>query len=217
MSTIMESYKQAELALAAYSNLMPGMTMDAYITALRDGGQGMTPTQAAAFATAYMVVDQYTDPASGFSATVFERGGQRYLAIRGTQPSDVLDLIADADLALSGAAAKQTVALYNYIQRLEGVKGQPVAQLEWNGQDYTLNQTGAVGLLDTPLSGSLEITGHSLGGHLAMAFGRLFPPFSAGHIANLHFKRAGIYRCRSGQFFCTRRCGIGAIQLDVCR
>lgn len=31
MSTIMEFYKQAELSLAAYSNLTPGMTMDAYI------------------------------------------------------------------------------------------------------------------------------------------------------------------------------------------
>lgn len=172
MNTINTYFIQAELSLAAYGTFTVGAIP---LTKLTGNDVGMSATQAAAFATAFTVVDQYTDPASGFSATVFERGGQRYLAIRGTQPSDVLDLIADADLALSGAAAKQTVALYNYIQRLDGVKGQSVAQLEWNGQDYTLNPAGAVGLLDTPLSGSLEITGHSLGGHLAMAFGRLFP------------------------------------------
>lgn len=144
MSTIFDYFTQAELSLAAYANLSAGVPSQDELKKA-----GMSTTQAANFAATYTVVDQYTDPASGFSATVFERGGQRYLAIRGTQPSDVLDLIADADLALSGAAAKQTVALYNYIQRLEGVKGQSVAQLEWNGQDYTLNSAGAAGLLDT--------------------------------------------------------------------
>ncbi|HUW25975.1 MAG TPA: putative Ig domain-containing protein [Gallionella sp.] len=172
MNSITEYFNQSELALAAYANLIPGVDP---VPALQDASVGMSATQAATFAATYTVIDQYTDPASGFSATVFERSGQRYMAIRGTQPGDVLDLIADADLALSGAAAKQTISLFNYVQRLSGVKGQPVAQLEWNGQDYVLNQTGAVGLLDTPLSGALPVTGHSLGGHLAMALGRLFP------------------------------------------
>ena len=168
-------FQQSALALAAYAkDLHFGITGQPYADALKEAG--MTQTQAEHFAAEWSVVDQYTDSGSGFSATVFEKDSQRYLAIRGTEPSDVLDLIADIDLAVGGAAAKQIVALYNYVQRLTGVKGQAVPQLEWNGQNYALNNaSGAVGLLDTSLSGALTVAGHSLGGHLAIAFGRLFP------------------------------------------
>ena len=72
----------------------------------------MSASQAAVFATTYTVVDQYTDPASGFSATVFEDAqGKRTLVIRGTQEG--MDWIADFDLAISGAASRQIVALYS--------------------------------------------------------------------------------------------------------
>ncbi|MHB9119731.1 MAG: hypothetical protein ACYC2R_15890, partial [Burkholderiales bacterium] len=173
MNIIQDYFDQAQLSLTAYGNLAPGKPNPLELT---KDTVGMSPTQAADFATKWSVIDQYSDPASGFSATVFERNGQRYLVTRGTQPSDVLDLIADFDLAaVNGVAAKQTIALFNYVQRLKGTKGQPVAQLQWNGQNYDLNPTGAVGLLDTPLAGPITVAGHSLGGHLAMAFGRLFP------------------------------------------
>ena len=177
MSTnIQQLSSGADLALAAYAVLKPSMSFDEYVLALKQEDKGMTQIQAEHFAAEWSVVDQYTDSGSGFSATVFEKDSQRYLAIRGTEPSDVLDLIADIDLAVGGAAAKQIVALYNYVQRLTGVNGQAVPQLEWNGQNYVLNNaSGAVGLLDTPLSGALTVAGHSLGGHLAIAFGRLFP------------------------------------------
>jgi len=174
MNSIIEYFEQSELSLAAYATLIPGIDP---FDALTDNTVGMSAAQADHFARKWTVIDQYTDTSTGFSATVFERDGQRYLAIRGTQPTDVLDLIADIDLAsVNGVAAIQTIALYNYVQRLSGVKDQPVGQLEWNGSDYDLNYTtGAVGLLDTPLFGPLTVAGHSLGGHLAMAFGRLFP------------------------------------------
>ena len=82
-------YEQSVLALAAYSNLSAGISEDKYTDALEDGGDGMSAAQAAAFADRYTVVDQYTDPASGFSATVFEDAqGKRTLAIRGTQVSE---------------------------------------------------------------------------------------------------------------------------------
>ena len=176
MSSINTCFIQAELSLAAYGTFSIGSIDPNQLT---NPDVGMSPAQAAVFAATYTVVDQYTDPSSGFSATVFEHAGQRYLAIRGTEKGSLLDYVADADLALSGAATKQIVSLFNYVHRLNGTKVQPVAQLEGNGQDYILNQTGAVGLLDAPLSGSLSITGHSLGGHLAMAFGRLFPQMAS--------------------------------------
>lgn len=138
-------YEQSVLALAAYSNLSAGISEDKYTDALEDGGDGMSAAQAAAFADRYTVVDQYTDPASGFSATVFEDAlGKRTLAIRGTQVSEGMDLIADIDLMLSGAASRQIVALYNYVQRLQGTINQDVAQLEWDelNSTWALNPAG---------------------------------------------------------------------------
>ncbi len=171
MSQILEYFQQAELSLAAYASLNVGEPNQ---DKLKEAG--MSAAQAAEFSSKWSVVDQFTDPDNGFSATLFERDGKRYLAVRGTERTDVQDILADYDLATStGVAAKQSIALFNYVQRLKGVMGQPVGQLEWNGLHYTLNPTGAVGLLDIPLTEQITVTGHSLGGHLAMVFGRLFP------------------------------------------
>ena len=46
MSLITDSYKQAELALAAYSTLSFGMTNNDFIKALTDEGNGMSLAQA---------------------------------------------------------------------------------------------------------------------------------------------------------------------------
>ena len=50
MSAISEYYLQAELSLAAYSNLFTGITGQQYKNALIDGGDGMSDAQATAFA-----------------------------------------------------------------------------------------------------------------------------------------------------------------------
>lgn len=70
MSIVTEFFKQGELALAAYSRLATGISGKPYTDALED--VGMTPTQAASFASKWIVVDQYTDPVTGVSATVFQ-------------------------------------------------------------------------------------------------------------------------------------------------
>ncbi|MCB0065833.1 MAG: hypothetical protein KDD77_01710, partial [Caldilineaceae bacterium] len=86
MSMIADYFKQAELALAAYANLFSGIAGDEFRIALEDGGKGMSPTQAAFFASHWRVIDQSPASPTGFSATVFEEisSGKRYLAIRGT-------------------------------------------------------------------------------------------------------------------------------------
>lgn len=109
MSTIIKSFKQAELALAAYSNLAPGISGNPYTDTLEDD-VGMSSLQAAAFASKWTVLDQYTpteqvpvyanfgvivdyvEQYTGLSVTVFEEvaTGKRYLAIRGTEPSTQL-------------------------------------------------------------------------------------------------------------------------------
>ena len=71
MNTATSYFEQAQLAFAAYFTLAPGMTREDYELALRDGGDGMSPTQATTFASSWNVVDQYPDPVTGLSATVF--------------------------------------------------------------------------------------------------------------------------------------------------
>jgi len=116
MSTIADYFKQAELAFAAYANLFSGISGDDFKIALEDGGKGMSPAQAQRFSENWLVVDQYTDPASGFSATVFQRGTQKYLAIRGT--NSLIDFFVDWGVFAGTGAVDQYQDLEAYYQRL---------------------------------------------------------------------------------------------------
>ena len=71
MTTTNNYLNQAELALASYSTLTPGIPR---VDALIDQGRGMSTTQAQKFAdsvTGYTVVTQYNDASNGLSATIF--------------------------------------------------------------------------------------------------------------------------------------------------
>ena len=102
MTNISSYFEQAELALAAYSGLTKDMKGVPYTTALKDDDKGMTEAQAARFASTWRVVDQYNDPLTGLSATVFEKTviidnvevKQYSLAIRGTD--GVMDLLSNS-------------------------------------------------------------------------------------------------------------------------
>lgn len=141
MSLINESYIQAELALASYSNLTPGLSGKDYTDALIDGGKGMSTAQASDFASKYSVVQQFNS-ITGTSATVFQDNvtGQRYLAIRGTEGAT--DYLADA-VILSGIPSTLN---FQYLE----LKAQMQA---W--------------LADGTLTTGFTVTGHSLGGYLA--------------------------------------------------
>lgn len=186
---IMTYFEQAELALASYATLLPGISGTAYRNALTDDSVGMSPAQAERFAEKWRVIDQSPAAASGFSATVFEEVStrKRYLAIRGTEGFFSIDILADAQLLFGGAARSQIVSLYNYVQRLITPAGQPAIQVEDAAPDIDpitghvndpggIRETSSVAGLGY-LSGvsSVTATGHSLGGHLAAAASRLFP------------------------------------------
>ena len=87
MTTITNYFEQAQLSMAAYAlNLQPGMSGAAdtnYTNRLETAG--MSASQAKEFAKNYSVIDQSTDPVSGFSGTVFSKGGVKYIAIRGAE------------------------------------------------------------------------------------------------------------------------------------
>ncbi|MEO8145361.1 MAG: hypothetical protein ABI654_14215, partial [Betaproteobacteria bacterium] len=147
---------------------------------------------------------QADDP-SGFSASVFfDRSTNRYvLGIRGT--FGAIDLAEDVNrIGVQGYAGAQAVSLYRFYRRLTTPAGQPVnystAEIEMlsrmrlgvplrlNGislissnlrselsQDVGATPQPGMGQSVIPAGEPLIVTGHSLGGHLALLFGRLFP------------------------------------------
>lgn len=186
MAIITNYFEQAQLSLAAYASLEPGVAntaqkISAYIAALKKAG--MPDAQATEFAKAYTVVDQFTDPFTGFSATVFAEDGINYFAVRGTEGlfsfSGAVDWLTNvADVGWDGIAIRQGISLFNYLQRLYGAPGQPVVQYTYDSVTRTIGISTATVSASGYLSGSsspLSVAGHSLGGHLAMMLGRLAP------------------------------------------
>mgnify|MGYP000050045943 CR=1 FL=1 len=72
MSTINEYAIQSELAQAAYGTFSKGLIP---VGGLIGDDAGMSNFQADEFTKNWQVADQYTDPATGLSATVFEAMG----------------------------------------------------------------------------------------------------------------------------------------------
>ncbi len=157
-------FKQAEFALAAYSNLSPGMAFDNYVEALRDTGKGMSFSQATVFANTYRVVTQHTD-ATGLSATVFaDANNNTYLAVRGTEASDIRDFATGVfDIMLFGSTRLHP--------QYDSLKAKVT---EWLG-----NGT---------LSPTFTVTGHSMGGFLAV--GLVDDPAFANHVSHAYLYKA---------------------------
>lgn len=182
MATIAAYFEQAQLSMAAYAlDLQRGMSdsfqRQAYVAALIN--KGMSDTQAAEFVKTYTVVDQFTDPSTGFSATVFDKSDVKYIAIRGTEGftfAGAQDWLTNVlDVSAEGIAVRQGLALFNYLQRLYGALNSEVVQYFYDPTTRTIGTT--TGTANGLLSGQapLSVTGHSLGGHLAMMMSRLAP------------------------------------------
>ena len=206
MSQVVTLLNNAELAFAAYANLQQGSTsLAANLEALQQGGGGLSSRQAIDFASRFPnVLVQFNDTATSFSATVFSDTSNRVaLAIRGTQ--EVGDFVpTDSNIALNGAGYDQIVALANWWRRVASPAGQTVQQFRIQG--YVPNAPippgglllysglGIVYFLETDQSvvatgqltnalasdpdNRVDVTGHSLGGHLSLAFNTLFPSAS---------------------------------------
>jgi pimeloyl-ACP methyl ester carboxylesterase len=141
---IIESYRQnARLSLAAYAVLDPTLNSRPidYLDALKQAG--MAEEDARRCAAEYMIIDQSPANIYGFSATLFEREGQKYLAIRGT--NDVIDVFIDFGVFIGTGAVDQYQALETYY-----------AGLITRGKLSTADE--------------LIVTGHSLGGFLTQGF-----------------------------------------------
>jgi len=150
MNIIGNYFEQAQLALAAYAELFSGMTDEAYSDALEDAG--MSTVQAQAFASEWLVVDTLNDLISGTNATVFRNieTGENFLAIRGTEPTDIGDIVADYFI----------------------ISGVPT---ELNPQYTALKDQVQIWLDSNVLDSSFTVAGHSLGGYLAAGLVADFP------------------------------------------
>lgn len=135
---------------------------------------------------------------SGFAATLFTRGNEKVLAMRGSDDAFADLLRADvAQIGVLGIAVSQTVAMVNLLERLRGAAGAPVAQLSVHaslsapaGHEsvripgvidtyLVFERSTATGLgLITP-GERVIFTGHSLGGELAAVAALLYPELAA--------------------------------------
>ena len=177
-----------------------GVNLDA-LKAVSD--VGVSPTQVEEFASRYpTIVTQFNDSAdeggmgTGFSATVFKaQSGQLTLAIRGTDrlTGSGSDLSTDADIFLAGAGYDQIVAMVNWWSRATAPAGELVRQFRLvevplhavsadaivlradDDSAYVLDVAAAAPATGEVGAGvTVDVTGHSLGGHLAMAFSTIF-------------------------------------------
>ncbi|MCF7982641.1 MAG: hypothetical protein K9K86_11715 [Pseudomonadales bacterium] len=126
------------------------------------------------------------------------------IAFRGTElESDTVNDVLIADIygiVKNGSAEEQIVSAYNYYQQLITPAGQSILQLSlhvdtqlppntlpfatetiggeatysWIEQTTVVNSSDHAGKLVGENSASITTTGHSLGGHLATAFNRMF-------------------------------------------
>jgi pimeloyl-ACP methyl ester carboxylesterase len=108
----------------------------------------MSEIQATEFAASWTVTSQYTDPSTGLSATVFQENatGQKYLAIRGTEPSNWFQDIIINDGVIAVGYLPDALPQYNALKAQMSI---------WLG--------------DGTLSNNFTVSGHSLGGYLATA------------------------------------------------
>lgn len=177
--------KNAELSLAAYANLnTDDLTLQT--TALEEAG--FSAVQAFNFANRYSVVTQFIDNEdftdTGFSATIFkDSAGDLTIAFRGTEISQFVKdvVVTDRYILDFGAGYDQIVAMYNWWLQISSESGTIVPQYKFNvltgvleNQPSTPATSELANVLSLDSDQKVDVTGHSLGAHLALAFNTLF-------------------------------------------
>ena len=181
MRSITEAYINAVLADATYAELLlDGDTGPALHQKLENR---MTPRIAKFIADNFEVAaHKESDDAvgSGFDATVWrgragtDYAGKVYVSIQGT--TGVADFLADLDLTTSGGARAQFVNMVNWWFQVTTPAGQPSRRIAASVIPGHYFQEAVQGVGTGLLVGvsKVALNGHSLGGHLASAFARIF-------------------------------------------
>jgi len=232
MSTINQGYIDALLADAAYADVTRGMNEAQITEALRTR---MTPTLAAYIAANFEVASNINKSdipgvGSGFDATVWRvksgselagpgnvNAGQTYVSMRGTEPPGADLLVADVGLALGSAACSAIIDMVNWWLQ----ESTPVGMQAKQVKSYSVRSTippyleiDSGIMFETSVAGTghlvgitnVQIDGHSMGGHMASAFARIFGAANAqtGSVnvkAISTFNSAGFNGDKSEPFF----------------
>lgn len=181
---LVQLHRYSNLALASYSNFSTllqtqrsdsGAVADALVkdemvrfrsSLIGEAKRDFTEVTAAAFVSTYEVLDQFTDPVSGYSATLFrdKASGRPIWVQRGTDDLTG-DLVADGTLVLGWRPYLQIVQMVNYYLRLSAPLGADVQQIALPaGGAPTFVSSGANGLGYGAAMSSFDVAGHSLGG-----------------------------------------------------
>jgi len=193
-------FRASELSEASYADfreaLNPDGSYDGSKVQLALTSKGFASAQADDFLLHWKVVQHQPDDASGFSGTLFEsldNRGTYTLAIRGTTAT-YLDLY-EADyvqIGNLGYARDQIYSMVNYFKRLITPATESVGQWVVTGHigigeasspiyEYQSDAVLGLGVIvdatgqNANFDANIQVTGHSLGGHLALAFSRVFP------------------------------------------
>lgn len=178
MNNIFQIYINALLADATYALGDPDQGNLTGATGAKLVGflsQRMTPTLAQYIGDNFTVVTHVETGdffGSGFDATVWrDKAGNVYLSMQGT--AGPADFLTDIDLTLSGAAKAQIADMVNWWLKNTTPVGQSAKQITLFHDTFLLDApTTGTGLLSDVTH--ILVNGHSLGGHLATAFARLF-------------------------------------------
>ena len=221
MTTLKEISEFAQLAQAAYVDLteMNNARVRDALIGLKDKAFSATQASRLIGPDGYSVVDISANANDdvGFSATLFKSNrpdepNTYTLAIRGTEPETFEDKVhSAAAIVLNGVVERQILSLYNYVQRLITPQGTMVKQLrlalgsdDGATLDYFVvpyerdNALGTLIKAGPPGTVKLNVTGHSLGGHLGQAMQRMFPEWVDAVYAH---NTAGFYPGNADPFF----------------
>ena len=186
MQTISEMYQQSLLAMAAYADLK--LEGSGNKDALEDAG--FSKSQASQFLAKYEVLSPYSDAINGYSGTLFRvktggSAGQTVFALRGTDfnfSGGLQDIVANISLGLRGVATEQVMEMINHYLRAITPTNEEAPQYRVvpglvTGEVTTsvVQKESVMGLEILSAPSPITVVGHSLGGHLAQAFVRLFP------------------------------------------
>ncbi|PWK42801.1 calcium-binding protein [Pleionea mediterranea] len=129
------------------------------------------------FLEKFEVLSHKRNASSGFSATVFKniKSNEVVFANRGTSISDLSDIHADVDIVLNGVPRIQAISLFNYVSYLKAPFGENFLEAKLTSNGLVFNNTGVGAGKENWFSVPVDVTGHSLGGNLSGALGRLFP------------------------------------------
>ncbi len=193
MNHIQEIYISSLLADAVYTDIQKLRNNSARDNMEDIMSERMSSYQAKFIANNFEIVaaleksDLYQN---GFAAAVWKGRantpyeGKLFVSTRGTEP--LTDFITDADLALNVAAQAQIVEMTNWWNRITTPINQQVLQIIdssilGRNQDtksrFITEKVSGLGLIDINSTGeklSVVVNGHSLGGHLASSFARIF-------------------------------------------